>query len=96
MRIGLKKFGTTLISRELGSEAFRALQPTLQELDDEEILEVDFSQVLTISPSWADEFLTPLLKRFGKRLILLKSGNLSVKETIKILEKANECEFQIR
>ena len=96
MRIGLKKFGTTLISRELGSEAFRAIQPTLQELDDEEILEVDFSQVLTISPSWADEFLTPLLKRFGKRLILLKSGNLSVKETIKILEKANECEFHIR
>ena len=31
MKLQLEKFGKTLISRELGSEAFKAFQPTLRE-----------------------------------------------------------------
>lgn len=96
MKLELVKFGTTLISRELGSEAFKAFQPTLRKIPDEEILEVDFSGVLTLSPSWADEFLTPLLDVLGDRLVLLSSGNLSVQATIRILQEANKKNFKIR
>ena len=76
MKLQLEKFGKTLLSRELGSESFKALQPTLRELSKTEDLEIDFSGVLTLSPSWADEFLSPLLHQLGDRLILLQSDNL--------------------
>ena len=93
MKIELSKFGTTLISRELGSEAFKAFHTTLQKLGADENLEIDFSGVLTLSPSWADEFLTPLLNQLGKRLVLLPTDNLSVHATIKILQEANKKSF---
>ena len=96
MRLQLEKFGKTLISRELGSEAFKALRSTLRELSPDEKLEIDFSGVLTLSPSWADEFLSPLLNQLGNRLIILSSDNLSVHATIKILQEANKYLFKVK
>ena len=96
MKIKLEKFGTTLISRELGSEALKAFQSTLLELPPNEELEIDFSGVLTLSSSWADEFLSPLSNQLGDRLILLPSDNLSVHATLKILEEANKRPFKSR
>ena len=96
MKLQLEKFGKTLISRELGSEALKAFQPTLRELPKDEELEIDFSGVLTLSPSWADEFLSPLLGQLDDRLILLPSDNLSVHATLRILQEANKRPFKIR
>jgi hypothetical protein len=96
MKLKLEKFGKTLISRELGSEAFKALQPTLRELPKDEELEIDFSGVLTLSPSWADEFLSPLLNQLGDLLIILPSDNLSVLATLKILQEINKRPFNIK
>lgn len=96
MKLQLEKFGKTLISRELGSEAFKAFLPTLRELPKDEDLEIDFSGVLTLSPSWADEFLTPLLNQLGEKLLLLPSDNLSVHATIKILQEANKSVFKLK
>lgn len=94
MRIKLRKFGTTLTSRQAGSEALKALQPTLREIRDNETIEVDFSGVLTFSPSWGDEFLTPLLYQFGDRFVLLPTDNLSVKATISLLEEIDNRKFK--
>ncbi|MDP3900554.1 MAG: hypothetical protein Q8Q23_05765 [bacterium] len=96
MKLQIEKFGKTLISRELGSEAFKAFQPTLREFSHDEELEIDFAGVLTLSPSWADEFLSPLLSQLGDRLILLPSDNLSVHATLKILLEANKHPFNIK
>lgn len=96
MKLQLEKFGKTLISRELGSEALKAFAPTLRELSREEELEVDFSGVLTLSPSWADEFLSPLLNQLEDRLVLLPSDNLSVHATLRILKEANKRSFKTR
>ncbi|MDP1760297.1 MAG: hypothetical protein Q8L01_02500 [Candidatus Woesebacteria bacterium] len=96
MKLQLEKFGKTLISRELGSEAFKAFQPTLRELPKDEYLEIDFFGVLTLSPSWADEFLSPLLDQLSDRLILLPSDNLSVHATLKILQEANKRPFNMK
>lgn len=95
MKLQLEKFGKTLLSRELGSEAFRAFQPTLRGLSNDEELEIDFSGVLTLSSSWADEFLSPLLERLDDRLILLPSDNLSVHATLRILQEANKRIFKM-
>ena len=100
MKLQLEKFGKTLISRELGSEAFKAFQVTLRELSKDEELEIDFSGVFTLSPSWADEFLSPLLNQLGDKLILLPSDNLSVQVdaqvTLRILQEANKQSFRIK
>ncbi|MDP3792681.1 MAG: hypothetical protein Q8Q89_03040 [bacterium] len=96
MKVQLGKFGKTLISRELGSEAFKAFQTTLRELSKDEELEIDFSGVLTLSPSWADEFLSPLLDLISNRLVLLPSDNLSVHATLRILQEANKLTFRMK
>jgi len=96
MKLQLVKFGKTLISRELGSEAFKAFQPTLRDFPKEEDLEIDFSGVLTLSPSWADEFLSPLLNQLNDKLVLLPSDNLSVHATLKILQEVNKRPFKIK
>ncbi len=96
MKLKLEKFGTTLITRELGSEALRAFQPVFAELRPDEELEIDFSGVLTLSPSWGDEFLSPLLAQMGERLVLLASDNLSVQATLKILQEVNKRPFKFK
>ncbi len=94
MIIKLKKFGTTLISRQTGREAFLALQSFLRDVKKNENIEVDFKGVLTFSPSWGDEFLTPLLNMFGKRLSVKNTGNPSVQATLEILQKITGKEIK--
>ncbi len=93
MIIELKKFGTTLISRQTGKEAFSALQSFLKDTKKNEIIEINFDGVLTFSPSWGDEFLTPLLNIYGNKLILKNTSNPSVEATIEILEKITGKNF---
>ena len=96
MRIELKKFGTTLISRQTGSETFKAFQPTLREMKPDESLEIDFAGVFTFSPSWGDEFLSPLLDQFGDKLVLYVTDNMSVQATLKLLQEIKKGAFVIR
>ena|SRR3989338_9537466 len=95
MKIELKKFGTTLISRQNGREAFAAFQSQLTALGENDNLELDFDGVITFSPSWGDEFLSPLLKKYGTRLMLINTSNPSVKATLELLEKINRMIFKV-
>jgi hypothetical protein len=94
MVIALKKFGTTLTSRQMGKEASAAFSPSLISIKNDEIVEVDFTGVNTFSPSWGDEFLTPLVTKFGKRLILKNTKNPSVQATIKTLKDIYKYELK--
>jgi hypothetical protein len=94
MIIKLEKFGTTLISRPAGKEAYLSLQQTLKDIKETEIVEVDFDGVLTFSPGWGDEVLTPLLNAYGERITLKDTTNLSVLATIKMLEEINGKKFK--
>jgi len=95
MTIELKKFGTTLISRQAGREAFAALQSLLKDITEGEIIEIDFLGVLTFSPSWGDEFLTPLLNTYGEKLVLKNTNNSSVRATLEILERITNKKFKV-
>ncbi len=86
MTIEIKKFGDVLISRPAGKEAWLAFQPVLREASEEEEIVVDFSGVDVLTPSWADEFLTPLREKFEDRVRLENTENASVQATLKILE----------
>ncbi len=96
MIIELKKFGTTLISRQMGRESFAALQPLLRDVREGENIDIDFDGVLTFSPSWGDEFLTPLGKTYGKRILLRNTGNPSVRATLELLEKTTNVKFSVQ
>ncbi len=96
MNIDLKKFGTTLTSRQLGKEAFAAFQPLLKNINESEIIEVDFKGVNTFSPSWGAEFLTPLMSKFPGQVFLNNTSNPSVKITLELLENIIGGKFQIR
>lgn len=87
MIISLRKFGTTLVSRPSGKEAWLAFQPALNEIPVNEEITVDFDGVVVLTPSWTDEFLTPLYKRFGSLVKLQNTNNPSVTATLKILAK---------
>ena len=88
MIILLKKFGTILISRPYGKEAFLALQPIMREVNSNEKIEVDFEGVNVLTPSWADEFISPLIKKYKKRIELVNTENPSVQATLRTLKKA--------
>jgi len=88
MKIELKKFGQLLISRPAGKEAWLVAKAyTLSELDDLEKIEVDFNDVLVLTPSWADEFLTPLLATYPKRVSFLPSTNQTVNNSLDIINR---------
>lgn len=87
MIIPLKKFGTTLVSRPSGKEAWLAFQPVLSAVSTDEEIIVDFEGVVVLTPSWADEFLTPLNKRFVNKVKLQNVDNPSVTATLAILTK---------
>lgn len=95
MTIFLKKFGTTLNGRQFGRESFAAFRSSLEEVKDNEKVIVDFEGVVTFTPSWGDEFLSPLLNMFGERLALKDTNNLSVQATLKFLEKIHKINFII-
>jgi len=87
MKIELKKFGNMLISRSSGREAFLVMQSSLiKEINKNELIEVDFSGVEVLTPSWADEVITKLSEKF-KTVKLLNTENESVQATLKTLRE---------
>ncbi len=83
MRIELKKFGDVLTSRPAGREAFAAIRPILD--DSISNVEIDFSDIISLAPSWADEFFRALEELYGDRVTYMASDNPSVKATMAIL-----------
>lgn len=84
MRIELKKFGKVLTSRPEGREAFLAIRPTLD--PNAGVVEIDFFGIISLAPSWADEFFTPLKDMYGDRVKYLPSDNKSVIETLRVID----------
>ena len=95
MIIFLKQFGSTLTGRQFGKEAFAAFLPSLNIIEKTKKIEVDFDGVNVFTPSWGDEFLNPLLKKFNNHVILKNTQNPSVKITLELLEEIYKVKFNI-
>ena len=87
MNIELKKFGITLVSRPAGKEAWLAFQPVLKAVPPNKKIIVNFDGVVVLTPSWADEFLTPLRNNFKEKVEFINTNNPSVKATLSILDQ---------
>jgi len=93
MRIELKKFGEILISRPSGREAYLAMSAyTTQDTPENEPIEIDFSGIKVLTPSWADEVIIPLTKKF-KNITLLNTENASVQATLKTLREYSDLKI---
>lgn len=86
MKIDISKFGDVLISRPAGREAFLVARAYTIPKDGTEPIELDFSNVKVLTPSWADEFVTGLTKEFGlERIKIIEGDNASVNTTFETL-----------
>lgn len=85
--IQLKKFGSVLVSRPAGLEAFNAIR---SQLKSDTPIQIDFDDVLTVTPSWLDEFLTRLADYNGGKVELLPTKNASVLATLPVLAEARK------
>lgn len=87
MRIELKKFGTILMSRPAGREAFLVMRAYFKPASSEEKIELDFDGVDVVAPSWLDEVLNGLKESYGKsRIVCLPSSNPTVEESLKAID----------
>ena len=88
MKIIMKNFGDFLSSRPAGKDAYLSAQayvfPAKNEAD---VIELDFDGVKVLTPSWADEFVTPLAEQWGDKLHFSHTENLSVKATLEFLKQ---------
>jgi len=76
-----------LISRPAGRKAFLVMKSSLiKGLNKNELIEIDFSGVDVLTPSWADETITELSEKF-KNIKLLNTTNESVQQTLKTLRE---------
>lgn len=87
MKIELKKFGDILTSRQDGREALAAIEPQLRDLTKDTSIEIDFKDVTTFTPSWADEFVTKLVERYGDKVSFINTNNPSVDATLTLLKR---------
>jgi hypothetical protein len=84
----LKKFGQVFSSRSEGREA--ALNFFSYILDDKKCssLELDFEDVLIMTPSWLSEFLQTLRKNGIENFIYVNTENITVKNSLEIIKMA--------
>ena len=87
MKIQLSKFGRVLVYRPAGKEACAEMKAYFRPLDKLERIELDFTGVQVMTPSWLEEVLTGLREKFGDRVRCLPSDNASVIASLKTLEK---------
>ncbi len=92
MKIDVKKFGGEILtSRPNGHDAGLAIKAYFKPEPGDRI-ELDFSGVLAVGPSWLDEVLTILRNEYGvERVICLPSDNESVIESLKVIEKQHDA-----
>ena len=86
MKIEVSKFGNFLISRPAGRDAFLAARAYSIPQNISEPIELDFTHVGVLTPSWADEFVRGFQDAFGAaRVQIIEGKNLSVKITFETL-----------
>ena len=86
-KIYLKNFGNVLIGRPNGLEAFKGIR---SQLNSGLPVQIDFSDVLTINPSWLDEFVTQLADFNQGKVELLPTNNASVRVALPVIAQERQ------
>lgn len=88
MTIEMHKFGETLVAHPEGREAFLGYRPCLlHDLGPTEEIVIDFQGVAVLTPSFAVEFITPLLEQYPRRVSFKNTKNITVQKTLEFLSE---------
>lgn len=80
MRVDVSKFGKILLSRPAGRDAFLAARAYVIPDSAQGKIELDFRNVIVMTPSWLDEFVSGLKHEFGEgRIHYIPGENASVR-----------------
>ena len=96
MTVDISKFGDVLVSRPAGKEAFLMAKAYIfNNLNSSDSLQLDFSNVKVLTPSWADEFITGLKSKYKVKIEYLNTQNPSVEASLKtVLEPIDVTKYQ--
>lgn len=84
MNVQIIKFGDVLMSRPAGKDAFLLAESHIfHNLNAEEEIQLDFSEVKVLTPSWADEFIGGIKRSHKNQMSFLNTENPSVKASLK-------------
>lgn len=84
MNVSIGKFGEFLVSRPAGRDAFlMAKSYVFNSLKGDEPINLDFSNVKVLTPSWADEFITGIKNSCNNKINYLNTQNESVSASLK-------------
>ena len=84
MTVDISKFGDVLVSRPAGKEAFLMAKAYIfNNLNSSDSLQLDFSNVKVLTPSWADEFITGIKNTYKNTLQFINTQNESVSASLK-------------
>lgn len=86
MILEIKKFGEVLSSRSAGREAALVTLSYFTKNKKDQNLEIDFNEVLVMTPSWLSEFVQTLQEKSELKIIFLKSENPSVVSSIEVIQ----------
>jgi hypothetical protein len=90
MKIFAKKFGDFLMSRPAGKEATTIILSMIKIEAEVKILELDFTGVKSVGPSWLHEVCNGVRKSFPSlKIIINDAGNTSVQESMKFVDLGN-------
>ena len=86
MDVNIDKFGDILVSRPVGKDAFlMAKSYVFDSLKNDEPINLDFSNVKVLTPSWADEFITGIKNNYANKINYLNTQNESVSASLKVV-----------
>lgn len=88
MKLELKKFGDILVSRPAGREAALVAKAYALPQNYHETLDLDFTGVAVMTPSWLDEFVNTLKQTLSCPIKFMASQNLTVIESISTISES--------
>lgn len=86
MILEVKKFGEVLSSRSSGREAALVTLSYFTKNKNDKILEINFKDILVMTPSWLSEFVQTLQEKSSLEVKFLESDNPSVISSIEMIQ----------
>lgn len=86
MILEVKKFGDVLSSRSAGREAALVTLSYLARDKNDLVLEIDFTDILVMTPSWLSEFVQTIQEKSELEVKFMESSNPSVVSSLEIIQ----------
>ena len=98
MNVQIIKFGDVLMSRPAGKDAYLLAESHIfQNLNGNEEIQLDFSEVKVLTPSWADEFISGIKNAHKNHMSFINTDNPSVRASLKtVLEPIDVSKYRIK